>query len=168
MNYAAIKEMDIANGTGVRVSLFVSGCTRKCKGCFNAEAWDFNAGKPFTRDTLDHILSILKHDYISGLSILGGEPLEPRNLEMVELIVFIVRSKFPEKNIWLYSGYTYDEIMQVSPAILDYIDVLVDGPFIEEEKDISLLFRGSRNQRVIDLKKTRSSGHVELWRTHGG
>lgn len=156
MNYGAIKKTDIANGEGVRVSLFVSGCRHHCKGCFNQEAWDFSYGQAFTYDTINEILDAMDHPYIKGLSILGGEPLDPANIQWVETLIFCVRSKFgADKDIWVYTGYTYEEVKDLD--LLHWVDVLVDGPFIEEQKDISLRFRGSRNQRIIRLDKMRSA-----------
>lgn len=151
MNYIKINENDIANGEGVRVSLFVSGCRRRCKGCFNKETWDFNAGKPFTIDTLNILLGALAKQHIAGLSVLGGEPLEQENIGTLYDILSTVKMWFPEKTIWLYTGYKYEDVRDA--RLLDWVDVLVDGEFIEEQKDISLSFRGSRNQRIIELKK---------------
>lgn len=169
MNYAEIKKQDIANGEGVRVSLFVSGCTHHCKGCFNEEAWDFNSGKPFTRETEAEILEALSPDYINGLSLLGGEPFERQNQRVLLPFIKKVKSTYPHKNIWCYTGYSYDqELLQDSRArcectdeMLQYIDTLVDGEFIEELKDISLAFRGSSNQRIIDVKRSLESGKIQ-------
>ncbi len=171
MNYGEIKKYDIANGEGVRVSLFVSGCTHYCKGCFNEETWDFNYGKPFTAETEDEILQALSPDYISGLSLLGGEPFEIKNQVVLLPLLRKVKELYPHKNVWCYTGYLYDrELLQESRArceytdeILQYIDVLVDGEFIEDLKDISLAFRGSSNQRIIDVKRSLESGKVCLW-----
>ncbi|NLL72258.1 MAG: anaerobic ribonucleoside-triphosphate reductase activating protein [Clostridiales bacterium] len=171
MNYGEIKKYDIANGEGVRVSLFVSGCTHHCKGCFNEETWDFNYGKPFTAETEDEILQALSPDYISGLSLLGGEPFEIKNQVVLLPLLRKVKELYPHKNVWCYTGYLYDrELLQESRArceytdeILQYIDVLVDGEFIEDLKDISLAFRGSSNQRIIDVKRSLESGKVCLW-----
>lgn len=159
MNYANIKKYDIADGPGVRVSLFVSGCRHHCKGCFNAETWDFNYGQPYTAETEVEIIDALKSSYIAGFTLLGGEPFEPENqVEMVKLLKKI-RETYPEKSIWCYTGYLYDVDLipsgkvftEVTQEMLSYIDTLVDGEFIEEEKDLSLKFRGSRNQRIIHL-----------------
>ena len=159
MNYAKIKKYDIADGPGVRVSLFVSGCRHHCKGCFNAETWDFNYGQPYTAETEAEIIDALKSSYIAGFTLLGGEPFEPENqVEMVKLLKKI-RETYPEKSIWCYTGYLYDVDLipsgkvftEVTQEMLSYIDTLVDGEFIEEEKDLSLKFRGSRNQRIIHL-----------------
>lgn len=161
MNYANIKPVDISNGTGVRVSLFVSGCTHRCKGCFNREAWDFNFGQEFTTDTFNQIIDLLKPDYISGLSLLGGEPLENANYWLVVSLVGAVKYLlYPHKTIWLYTGYKWEDIKHFS--IFNYIDVVVDGEFKEELKDISLNFRGSSNQRIIDVKKSKSKNEVVL------
>ena len=166
MNYAEIKYNDIANGVGVRTSLFVSGCSHHCKGCFNEVAWDFDYGKEFSYNTLKEILDSLKPDYIAGLSILGGEPLDHKNINAVSTIVEVVRKSFPNKSIWVYTGYTYEELLErnnlFTSLILNKIDVLVDGKFIEELKDISLKFRGSSNQRIIDMNKTRELGEITL------
>lgn len=161
MNYGTIKKYDIANGPGVRVSLFVSGCRHHCKGCFNAETWDFHYGKPYTEETEREILDALKPDYIAGFTVLGGEPFEPENqIEVVKLLKK-VRETYPEKTIWCYTGYLYDVDLieggkvytDVTEEMLSYIDTLVDGEFIEEQRDISLQFRGSKNQRIISLSK---------------
>lgn len=171
MNYATIKSRDIANGPGVRVSLFVSGCTHRCKNCFNQEAWDFSYGEPFTADTIDHIVELLRPSYVKGLTLLGGEPFDPRNQPAVVELLRKVKSELPEKSIWAFSGYLFDRDILPGklgdPAItreyLGYLDVLVDGPFIEEKKNLSLRFRGSENQRLIDVKKTLASGEITLW-----
>ncbi len=158
MNYAAIKKTDIANGTGVRVSLFVSGCRRHCKGCFNSETWDFNFGAPFTDDTMQEILDALDHDYIEGFSLLGGEPFEPENRGEVLRILTAVRKKFPDKTIWCYTGNRYENMIKEAREIVELLDVLVDGEFIEERKNLRLKFRGSENQRILDVKKSIESG----------
>lgn len=160
MNYAALKTTDVANGTGVRVSLFVSGCRRHCKGCFNSETWDFNFGTPFTDDTMQEILSALDHDYIEGFSLLGGEPFEPENRETVQRILTAIREKFPHKTIWCYTGNRYEQMIEEARGIIECLDVLVDGEFVEEKKNLRLKFRGSENQRVIDVKKSLESGSV--------
>lgn len=161
MNYATIKEHDTANGTGVRVSLFVSGCTHHCKGCFNEVAWDFNYGTPFTAETEEKILQLLDRPYIRGLSLLGGEPMEAKNQKALFPLVKKVREKFGNsKDIWCYSGYTLEELLDSSSRchtdltidLLRNIDVLVDGEFKEELKDLKLKFRGSSNQRILELK----------------
>lgn len=170
MNYAAIKYCDIANGPGVRTSLFVSGCTHHCKNCFNEIAWDFNYGEPFTKEVRYAIMDSLRPDYIKGLSLLGGEPMEPENQRALVEFVKMAKAVYPGKTIWCYSGYTYEEITQgrahceVTDELLSYLDVLVDGKFVEELKDISLQFRGSSNQRIIDLPATRAAGEIIWWK----
>ena len=160
MNYANIKHCDIANGSGVRTTLFVSGCRLHCKGCFNYEAWDFNAGKPFTDEVADAIVESLRPSYMDGLSILGGEPFEPENQEGLVGLVERVRAELPDKSIWMYSGHTWEQLtegewhLDVTDRILACVDVLVDGPWQEENYDISLRFRGSSNQRIIDVPST--------------
>lgn len=161
MYYSEIKNCDIANGEGIRVSLFVSGCTHKCKGCFNEIAWDFKAGEEFTREVEDKILKMMSSSYINGLTLLGGEPFEVANQRGLLPFLRRVKEKYPDKNIWCYTGYTYEtDLLSESRArcectdeMLSYIDILVDGEFIEEKKDIRLKFRGSSNQRILDLKK---------------
>lgn len=171
MNYATIKNCDIANGPGVRVSLFVSGCTHHCKGCFNQEAWDFHFGKPFTQETIDRILAMLAPGYIRGLTLLGGEPFEPENQGPIVELLRQVKATYPEKSVWAFSGYLFDRDILPgklgNPAItreyLGYLDVLVDGPFVEAKKDLALRFRGSSNQRLIDVPKTLKEGKIVLW-----
>jgi anaerobic ribonucleoside-triphosphate reductase activating protein len=170
MNYAAIKPHDTADGYGVRVSLFVSGCTHHCKGCFNSEAWDFNYGTPYTQETENEIISLLNRDYIRGLSLLGGEPMEPQNQAVIVNLIKRVKQELPTKDIWCYSGYTLDKDLcdggrahtSVTDEILHNIDVLVDGRFVEELKDLTLKFRGSKNQRLIDVKNSLLSNSVVL------
>ena len=172
MNYAEIKPYDIADGPGVRVSLFVSGCTHHCEGCFNEIAWDFQYGSPFTREVQQKILQNLQPSYIQGLTRLGGEPLEPDNQRALLPFLRNVRRELPGKDIWCYTGYLYtpDGVHRLIPQtevtqeLLSYLDVLVDGPFINAQKNISLLFRGSENQRLIDMKRTRKEGKVVLWK----
>ncbi len=174
MNYGSIKKTDIANGTGVRVSLFVSGCTRHCKNCFNSETWDFSYGKPYTGDTEDEIIGALSKSYINGLSVLGGEPFEPVNQRCLLPLLQRVRNELPDKTVWCYTGCMLeDELLkdgywrcEVTDDILSYIDVLVDGPFEEDLHDVSLTFKGSSNQRIIDMKKTLEQGHVVIWEQH--
>lgn len=149
MNYCGIKKTDIANGLGVRVSLFVSGCRNHCPGCFQPETWDFDFGEPFTRDTEKEIMKALRPSWIQGLSILGGEPMEPENQKALLPFLKRVRRELPGKDVWLYTGYRLEDIAE-SP-LLHYVDVLVDGPFVEAEKDAGLPFRGSRNQRIIQM-----------------
>lgn len=170
MNYGEIKNCDIANGEGIRVSLFVSGCTHHCKNCFNAQTWDFSFGSPFTKETEDMILNLLAPGYINGLSLLGGEPFEPDNQRALLPFLKKVRAAYPDKTIWCYSGYTLESDLlsesrarcEVTDEMLSCIDVLVDGEFIEEQKNISLAFRGSENQRVINVPKTLASGSL-VW-----
>lgn len=169
MYYGNIKGYDIADGPGVRVSLFVSGCRHHCKGCFNAETWDFAYGQPYTKETEDQIIDMLAGSYIQGLTVLGGEPFEPENQPEVMRLLRRVKKTYPGKDIWCYSGYLYDVDMQkggcvytdVTEELLSYIDVLVDGEFVEDMKDITLLFRGSRNQRLIVLKDGRDAGRYD-------
>ena len=171
MNYSEIKHFDIANGEGVRTSLFVSGCRRGCPGCFNAEAWDFTAGKPFTKQVEDAILESLEPGYIDGLTLLGGEPMEPENQRALAPFVARVRERFPEKTIWCFTGDLYEDLAnpesprhtEVTDELLGNIDILVDGPFVEALHDITLRFRGSSNQRLIDLPATRAAHDVRLW-----
>jgi anaerobic ribonucleoside-triphosphate reductase activating protein len=151
MNYAGIKKADIANGPGVRVSLFVTGCRKHCRGCFNPETWDFSYGKPFTRETEDEMITALRPSWIQGLSILGGEPMEPENQQALLPFIRRVKEELPDKDIWIYTGYLLEGI-GTSP-LLSYTDVVVDGPFMEEQKDAGLAFRGSRNQRIIHLRE---------------
>ena len=171
MNYGTIKPTDIANGEGVRVSLFVSGCTHHCPGCFNYVTWDFNYGKPFTKETEDEILNLLLRNYIDGLSLLGGEPMEPCNQRCLVNLVDRFKEKYPNKTLWIYSGYTYDEDLipggkaycEVTDMILDQCDVMIDGEFIESLKDISLKFRGSSNQRILNIRETRKRNAIVFW-----
>ena len=172
MNYADIKYCDVANGKGVRVSLFVSGCTHHCKGCFNEETWNFHYGKPFTEETEKQVLDYLDKSYIAGLSLLGGEPFEHVNQQGLLPLLRKVKARFPEKNIWCYSGYLFDEELkkesrarcEYTDEMLSMLDVLVDGRFEEDKKNITLLFRGSENQRLIDVKKSLEEGQVVEWK----
>lgn len=157
MKYATIKDNDIANGPGVGVSVFLQGCERHCEGCFNPETWDFEGGQEFTQDTLKHIINALTANGIKRhLSILGGEPLHPNNLFLTQLIISSVKQKLPETKIYIWTGYTIEELRKSTSKALQYIlstaDVLIDGPYIEAERDITLPMRGSRNQRIIPLK----------------
>ena len=171
MNYATIKPVDIANGVGVRVSLFVSGCRHNCKNCFNQEAWDFKYGNKFDDAIIKEITNYLAPDYITGLTLLGGEPFEPENQEGLIKLLKAVKQKYPNKTIWCYTGFVYDkELLGKSRAVTEYtkqmlslIDVLVDGRFVEDLKDITLRFRGSSNQRLIDVQKSLKTGKVELY-----
>lgn len=156
MNYATIKKNDIANGPGVRVSLFVSGCRHRCKNCFNREAWDFAFGDLYTDAVQQEILDACDHGYVAGLSLLGGEPFEPENQEALVGLLTAFRKRFPEKTVWCYTGFTFEELMsgkagETALSLLSHIDVLVDGRFVEEQKDVSLLFRGSENQRILNV-----------------
>ena len=176
MNYAEIKNCDIANGPGVRVSLFVSGCTHHCPGCFNQVAWDFDYGQPFTQQTIDEILKLLAPGYIKGLTLLGGEPFEPENQPAVVELLRQIKSKFPEKTIWAFSGYLFDRDIlpgrlgdpEITREYLGYLDVLVDGPFVEAKKNLSLRFRGSENQRIIDVPASLAAGEIVLWQDWQG
>lgn len=173
MNYATIKNCDIANGPGVRVSLFVSGCTHHCPGCFNEVAWDFSYGQPFTQETVEQILQMLKPGYIRGLTLLGGEPFEPQNQPAVVDLLRQIKKQMPEKSIWAFSGYLFDKDMLAGKLgdvseYLSYLDVLVDGRFVEEKKNLSLRFRGSENQRLIDVPASLASGQVVLWQDWQG
>lgn len=171
MNYATIKNCDIANGPGVRVSLFVSGCTHHCPGCFNQVAWDFDYGQPFTEETMNTILEMLRPPYIQGLTLLGGEPFEPQNQGGVVALLRRIRAELPEKNIWAFSGYLFEQDILSgrlgdTSEYLRYLDVLVDGPFIEAKKNLNLRFRGSENQRLIDVKASLKEGKTILWEDH--
>ena len=171
MHYGEIKDCDIANGIGVRISLFVSGCRNRCPHCFQPQTWDFTYGDPFTAEVEDKILSMLRPTYIQGLTVLGGEPMEAENQR--DLLPFLrrVRDAYPTKTIWIYSGFTYEELhdpacrarCEATDGILSLIDVLVDGRYVEEKRNISLRFRGSENQRLIDVRKTLAAGSVILW-----
>ena len=170
MNYATIKSFDVANGPGIRVSLFVSGCTHRCPGCFNEVAWDFDYGQPFNQGVIDLILSMLKPGHIKGLTILGGEPFEPQNQGPIVELLRQVKARYPEKSIWAFSGYLFDHICsgrlgdwEVTKEYLSYLDVLVDGPFVEAKKNLNLRFRGSENQRLIDVPASLASGEIILW-----
>ncbi len=171
MNYADIKQYDVANGPGVRVSIFVSGCTHYCKGCFNEEAWDFNFGTPFTEETIQTVLEYLKPSYVKGLTVLGGEPMEPQNQPAVLRLLQKVKEIYPEKSIWMFSGYDYekdilgrmwDEIPETK-GILSCLEVLVDGEFVEELKNLSLRFKGSSNQRTILVQESLAAGEIVLY-----
>jgi len=171
MNYSEIKTCDIANGPGVRVTLFVSGCTHHCKGCFNEKTWDFAYGEPFTKQVVSRILEALAPDYIAGLTLLGGEPLEQQNWRALLPLLRLVRERFPKKDIWCFTGYLFDQdvVERFCPQwpefkeFLSCLDVIVDGPFLLEEKDISLQFRGSGNQRIIRVQESLKQGRIVLW-----
>ena len=173
MNYANIKPRDIANGPGIRVSLFVSGCTHRCPGCFNAEAWDFAYGQPFDQTVIDRILADLAPDFISGLTLLGGDPFEPENQRALLPFLQRVRRELPKKNIWAFTGFVLDKELwvdgsyprcEVTDELLELVDVLVDGRFVESLKNVTLKFRGSSNQRLIDMNKTRTYGEIVPWK----
>ena len=171
MNYADIKRYDVANGPGVRVSVFVSGCTHRCPGCFNEEAWDFNFGKPFTQETIDYIIDLLKPDFYKGITFLGGEPLEHVNQQGLLPLARKIREVYPEKSIWCFTGYDFEKDVlgrminewPETKELLSYIDVLVDGEFIEAQKDLSLGLKGSANQRHILVQESMKSGSLVLW-----
>ena len=176
MNYAEIKNCDIANGPGVRVSLFVSGCTHHCPGCFNQVAWDFDYGQPFTQQTIDGILEMMKPSYIKGMTLLGGEPFEPQNQEPIVELLRQIKKKYPQKSIWAFSGYLFDRDIlagrlgpwEITKEYLSYLDVLVDGPFVEAKKNLSLRFRGSENQRIIDVPASLAAEKIVLWQDWQG
>lgn len=171
MNYATIKNCDIANGPGVRVSLFVSGCTHRCKGCFNEVAWDFDYGHPFTQETIDEILKMLEPPHIAGITLLGGEPFEPQNQPALLDLLRQIKAKMPNKTVWAFSGFLFEKDIlagrlgpkEITQELISYLDVLVDGPFVLEKKDLMLRFRGSSNQRLIDVKASLKSGTTVLW-----
>ena len=172
MHYGEIKNCDIANGEGVRVSLFVSGCTNHCENCFQPQTWDFHFGRPFTADTEREIFAELDKSYVDGLTVLGGEPFEPRNQRELLPLLREVKAKYPGKTIWCFTGFRLDDELltdgsyprcEATDKMLACIDVLVDGRFMKELKDISLQFRGSRNQRVIDMNRTRETGTICIW-----
>ena len=160
MNYGKIKPVDVANGEGVRVSVFVSGCSHRCKGCFNAELWNYNAGEELTHDVMVKILNLCHPDHISGLSLLGGEPLDPNNIKQTLLLCQAFKRYYPHKTIWLYTGYEWEQVKHLT--VMDYIDVLVDGQFVQELSDPRLRFRGSSNQRIIEVKMSRKLGGIVL------
>lgn len=170
MYYSTIKDCDIANGIGVRITLFVSGCTNHCKNCFQPQTWDFDFGEPFTEETEEKLLEMLKPDYINGLTLLGGEPMEPQNQRALVPFLKRVREAYPNKNIWCFTGFTYEVLKtdgshprcEVTDEMLSLIDVLVDGRYVDELKDLTLQFRGSSNQRLIDMVKTRENGEITL------
>lgn len=172
MHYGMLKKCDIADGPGVRVSLFVSGCTNRCPGCFQPETWDFAFGEPFTAETEAEIFAELKKPYVAGLTLLGGDPFEPENQRALVPVLRRVREQFPTKTVWAYSGFTLDgELLrdgshprcEVTDEMLSLIDVLVDGRFVREKKNLRLRFRGSENQRLIDLNRSRETGGIVLW-----
>lgn len=167
MNVATIKKNDIANGVGVRVSLFVSGCRHRCKNCFNREAWDFDYGTPYTDKTQQEILNACDHSYVAGLSLLGGEPFEPENQKTLIGLLRAFRKQYPDKTVWCYSGFTFEELISGTVGdhaaeLLSLLDVLVDGRFVQELKDVSLLFRGSSNQRILDVPRSLADREAVL------
>lgn len=173
MRFGAIKKRDIANGIGVRVVLFVSGCTHHCKGCFQPETWSFDYGQDYTKATEDEIIEALRPSFIDGLTLLGGEPFEPQNQAELVKLLRRVRTELPEKTVWAFSGYTFEELTgesrarcQVTDEMLSMVDVLVDGEFVEEKRNISLQFRGSENQRLIDVPSTLADGQIVWWQAH--
>lgn len=176
MNYATIKKIDVANGPGIRVSLFVSGCTHHCKGCFNPETWNFNYGSPFTEEVEEQIFNYLQPDYIKGLSLLGGEPFEPENQKALLPFLRRFKERYPQKTVWCYSGYDFEKDMltgslgpwEITKEMLSYIDVLVDGEFVIEKKNPNLRFRGSENQRVIRVAESMEHDNVILWDDNEG
>ena len=173
MYYGAIKKSDIANGEGIRTTLFVSGCRNRCKNCFNPDTWSFTYGKPFTDEVREEIYKTFENPVVRGLTLLGGEPMEPENQR--ELLPFLkeFKKRFPNKTVWLYTGNLYEEItgalgehykhLDITEELLSFVDILVDGPYIEEEHSLGLRFRGSKNQRIIDMNKTRASGEIVIW-----
>ena len=173
MHYGAIKKCDVANGEGIRTTLFVSGCRNRCKNCFQPETWDFEYGKPFTKEIAEEIFESLENPAVRGVTVLGGEPMEPEN--QIALLPFLkeLKSRYPNKNVWLYTGNLYEELtgelgehykhLDITAELLSYVDILVDGRFVEEEKRLGLRFRGSANQRIIDMNKTRAVGHPVIW-----
>ena len=170
MNYVKINKCDIANGEGIRVSLFVSGCRNRCKGCFQPETWDFNRGEPFDEKARQIIFASLNNPSVRGLTILGGEPMEPENQAGLLPFLLEFKSRFPQKTLWLYTGCTYEELTgesrvttEYTERILSLVDILVDGRFVEEEKSLGLRFRGSKNQRIIDMNETRKNAEIIIW-----
>lgn len=171
MNYADIKQYDVANGLGIRVSLFVSGCRHRCKGCFNEAAWDFHYGKPFTEKTVEAILQYMNKDYVAGLTLLGGEPFEPENQKELLVLLREVKRVYPDKNIWCFTGFDFEkeimgkmyEIIPETKEMLSFIDILVDGRFVESLKSPGLRFKGSSNQRTIMVQESLKKGEVVLW-----
>lgn len=175
MNYADIKQYDVANGPGIRVSLFVSGCTHHCRECFNPETWDFEYGEPFTAETIELILGYMEPEYVKGLTLLGGEPLEHSNQQGLLPLVRAVRNAYPEKTIWCFSGYDFEKDIlgymmpewEETEELLGYIDVLVDGEFMIDKKDLGLVFKGSSNQRTILVQESLKNGKICLWQPEG-
>ncbi len=162
MRYNLIRKMDISDGPGVRVSVFMQGCQFHCKNCFNSETWDFNSGNEFNDETISKILELCKKEYINGLSILGGEPMNPVNVEGTTKLAKKFKETFPKKDLWMWSGYKYEDLKD--KEVFNYVDVLVDGQYVDELHDPTLKWRGSSNQRVIDIKKSKQSEQVVLIR----
>lgn len=173
MYYGAIKKNDIANGEGIRTTLFVSGCRNRCPGCFQPQTWAFDYGTPFTEETENEILHTLENPVVRGITVLGGEPMEPENQVALLPLLIKLKNKFPNKTVWLYSGNTYEELtaapgsnlkaLDITKELLSYVDILVDGRFISDRKRLGLRFRGSDNQRIIDMNKTREVGRIVIW-----
>ena len=171
MYYGEIKRMDVANGIGIRATLFVSGCTNRCKNCFQPQTWNFCYGQEFTEETLAELMDALKPSYVRGLTLLGGEPFEPANQRVLVDVLRRVRAAYPEKDVWVFSGFTLDEELmkdsyarcEVTDEMLSMVDVLVDGRYVDELRDLALQFRGSSNQRIIDMNRTRAEGKIVLW-----
>ena len=162
MRYNKIRKMDIADGQGVRVSIFLQGCSFNCKNCFNQETHDFNGGKEFNQETVDEVMDLCKKDYVKGLSILGGEPMHPKNIEATEMLAKEFKKEFPNKSLWVWSGYTYEDYLK-KQDVMKYIDVIVDGQYVDELHDPTLKWRGSSNQRVIDVQKSLKNKKIELF-----
>lgn len=162
MRYNKIRKMDVSNGPGIRVSIFLQGCEFHCKNCFNPETWSFKSGKEFNADAINKVLELSDKDTVTGLSILGGEPMHPKNIEGTIELAKKFKEKFPKKTVWVWSGFLYDDVLKRNPEIFDYIDVMVDGQYVDELYDPTLRWKGSSNQRVIDIKKTKKSGKVVL------
>lgn len=171
MYYGEIKNCDIANGIGVRVTLFVSGCTNRCPGCFQPETWDFHYGQPFTTETEEKLLEMLSPSFINGLTLLGGDPFEPDNQRSLVPFLRRVRERYPKKTVWAFTGFVYEDLLregshprcEATDELLGMVDVLVDGPFVEAKHEVGLRFRGSTNQRLIDMNETRRQGRIVLW-----
>lgn len=163
MRYAQIREYDIANGSGIRTSLFVQGCTRRCKGCFNPETWDFEGGSEWTAQTEEEFLKLTGNPHVKGATILGGEPMEPANRPAVTALLRKLKERYPKKDTWMYSSYTFEELCEDENEVLKYVDVLVDGEFVEEKKDLSLRFRGSSNQRLVNVQESLKEGRFVAW-----
>ncbi len=162
MRYNCIRKMDIADGPGVRVSIFMQGCAFHCKNCFNSETWDFEKGKEFTDEVINHVLDLCNEDYVAGLSILGGEPMHPKNIEGTTRLAKAFKERYPNKNLWIWSGFLFDRDLK-DKEVLKYVDVLVDGQYVDELHDFRLKWRGSANQRVIDVQKSLKKGDIVLY-----